>query len=73
MERRNNNMWIYKQTEFSGKEGATNDLFTVGHYDSDGKFQPIKDFNEEVQAVFLVNYLNGGKGDITLIKDLIRG
>lgn len=56
-------MHTYKKTE--------SQLWTVGYYDKEGKFQPLKDFSEEIQAIFFVNYLNGGKQDISIIKDLL--
>lgn len=45
-------MYIYKKT---GKE-----VFTVGHYDTDGKFVTETVFPEKEYAVERVHYLNGG-------------
>lgn len=52
-------MYIYKQTEFYGKDG--NDLYTVGFYDPDGKFEPESDWATTKEAAERVHYLNGGK------------
>lgn len=47
-------MWVYIH-QGSG-------LYTVGHYDPEGKFVPESDKNSRQEAAAHVNYLNGGRG-----------
>jgi len=44
--------WVYKRTEPG--------LWTVGHYDGDGKFQPESDHGSPDDAARRVHFLNGG-------------
>jgi hypothetical protein len=48
--------YVYRQIH---KQHAP-DLFTVGHYDPDGKFVPQSDYHTEQSAADRVHYLNGG-------------
>lgn len=50
-------MFIYKQTEFSSKDGA--DLWTVGHMEGD-KFEPESDHSSKYAAAARCIELNGG-------------
>lgn len=50
-------MFIYKQTEFSGRDGA--DLWTVGHMEGD-KFEPESDHSSKYDAAARCIELNGG-------------
>ena len=54
-------MYIYIQTEFTGRDGATAPLWTVGHYDPAGKFHAESDHSDREQAARRVAFLNGGK------------
>jgi hypothetical protein len=54
-------MYVYKRTEFSPYE-----LYTVGFYDPDDKWQPESDHKTETAAAERVHYLNGGKGEVNL-------
>lgn len=47
--------WVYKQTD------ANPDLWTVGFYDPDGKFEPESDYSDSEEAAKRVHYLNGGE------------
>jgi hypothetical protein len=53
-------MYVYIQTEFPGKDGATAPLYTVGHYDPDGKWISESDHALREGAAARVAYLNGG-------------
>lgn len=53
-------MYVYIQTEFPGKDGATAPLWTVGHYDPDGKWHSESDHNDRKNAAARVAWLNGG-------------
>lgn len=46
-------MYVYIQTESSP------DLFTVGFYDPNGKFQPESDHSTREEAAQRVRFLNG--------------
>ena len=48
-------MWVYIQTESSP------DLFTVGFYNPDGKFEPESDHSDREEAAARVSYLNGNQ------------
>ena len=48
-------MWVYIQTE------TNPDLFTVGFYSPDGKWNPDSDFSTRKEAADRVAYLNGSK------------
>lgn len=56
-------MYVYIQSEIKGKNGATNNLWTVGHYEPgpEGKFIPESDHANRGDAAARVSYLNGGK------------
>lgn len=43
-------------------EGEGFKLQTVGHFDPDGAWEPIADFNNRTEALAFINYLNGGEG-----------
>lgn len=38
-------------------------LWTVGYFEPDGKWHPLRDYDNERAAMRLTNYLNGGEGD----------
>lgn len=46
-------MWVYIKTEPQ--------LWTVGHYDPQGKFIAESDWGSQKEAAARVHYLNGGK------------
>lgn len=48
-------MWVYIQSETG--------VWTVGHYDSGGKFVPESDHSSAEDAAGRVHYLNGGAGE----------
>lgn len=54
-------MYVYIQTEFAGRDGATNNLWTVGHYDPTGKFHAESDHADRLNAANRVAFLNGDK------------
>lgn len=60
-------MYLYKQTEFAGRDGATNNLFTVGYYEPKEvngmgmQWIPESDHGTAEEAAKRVHYLNGGK------------
>lgn len=54
-------MWVYVQSEIAGKNGATHNLWTVGHYDPEGKWHSESDHANRSDAAARVSYLNGGK------------
>lgn len=45
--------WVYIRSEPG--------LWTVGHYDSSGRWQPESDHGSPDEAVARVHYLNGGR------------
>lgn len=48
-------MWVYL---------SSNGVFTVGHYHPEtGEWIPQSDHDKEQDAMSVVNYLNGGKGE----------
>jgi len=49
-------MYVYIRSEFSPYE-----LYTVGFYKPDGKWEPESDHETADEAAKRVNYLNGGK------------
>lgn len=53
-------MYVYVQSEFAGRDGATNNLFTVGFYDPKGEWHPDSDHVSSEEAAKRVAYLNGG-------------
>jgi hypothetical protein len=52
-------MYVYIQTEFTGQGGATAPLWTVGHYDPEGKWLSESDHDSREAAASRVAYLNG--------------
>jgi hypothetical protein len=52
-------MYVYEQTEFAGRDGATNHLYTVGHYDPTGKWHSESDHSTREQAAARVRWLHG--------------
>ena len=67
------NSYVYIQTEKAGKliydDPQTgekvryeHDLYTVGFYGPDGKFEPESDHSTRADAAARVHYLNGGTG-----------
>ncbi len=48
-------MWIYKD----GRKEAG--VVTVGHYNPEGRFIPESDWETICEAVWRINFLNGGK------------
>lgn len=52
-------MWVYIQSETAGKNNCIHDLFTVGFYKPDGKFEPESDHKTREEAAQRVSYLNG--------------
>lgn len=55
-------MYVYIQSEISGKDYCVVDLWTVGHYDPNtNEFIPESDHNDREEAAKRVHYLNGGK------------
>ena len=57
-------MWVYIQSEPS--------LWTVGHYDPKGKWEPESDHSSCENAARRCHYLNGGGADAELIAALKR-
>ncbi len=55
-------MYVYIQSEFAGRDGAINNLFTVGFYRPDGTWEPESDHTKSEEAADRVHYLNGGEG-----------
>jgi hypothetical protein len=51
--------YIYIQSEITGRDYCTHNLWTVGFYDSSGKFQPESDHKTAEEAAKRINYLNG--------------
>lgn len=52
-----NEVWVYVKSEPN--------LFTVGFYTPNGEWMPESDHSSSEEAAKRVNYLNGGKEDIT--------
>lgn len=66
-------MWIYKKEWNSdicytteGKKIHLKDKFLIGYLDSYNNFQIIKVTESEINAIRIVNYLNGGDGQINM-------
>ena len=51
--------WVYTQSEFHKDWGF--DLWTVGFYDPDGRWQPESDHETAEAAAERVHWLNGGE------------
>lgn len=43
-------MYVYIQSEFAGRDGADNNLFTVGFYCPGGKWEPESDYEIQEDA-----------------------
>ena len=52
--------WLYRQTE-SAAEGPPFGLFTVGHYNPRGEWEPESDHNKAEEAASRVSMLNGSE------------
>ncbi len=54
-------MYVYIQSEKAGSEGCHSwgDLFTVGFYKPDGKWEPESDHGNKDDAATRVAFLNG--------------
>lgn len=58
--------WLYIQTERAGQKICDgvymeHNLFTVGFYAPDGKWEPESDYPTREAAAERVHYLNGGQ------------
>jgi len=53
-------MYVYIQSEFAGKDGATGNLWTVGFYKPNGQWHSESDHSTKSEAAKRVNFLNGG-------------
>lgn len=53
-------MYVYILSE--GAAEFEENLWTVGFYKPDGKWEPESDHSSEEEAAARVNYLNGGRG-----------
>ncbi len=51
--------YVYEQTEFAGRDGATNHLWTVGYYDPTGQWHSESDHSDPEEAAARVAWLNG--------------
>lgn len=58
-------MYVYVQSEKAGSDGEHrwDDLFTVGFYKPDGKWEPESDHSNREGAASRVAYLNGDGED----------
>lgn len=55
-------MFVYIQSQkFETRDGQQN-LWTVGFYDPEGKWNPESDHSQKEYAAARVHYLNGGSG-----------
>lgn len=57
--------WVYKQTELA--EPGFAGLWTVGHYDGEGRFIPESDHHSPDEAAERVRYLNGGDATLPVV------
>ncbi len=60
--------YVYIHSERAGQKISEgnyfeHNLYTVGFYTPDGKWEPESDYNTRDEAARRVHYLNGGKGD----------
>ena len=69
-------MWLYKKEWKSdtcymveGKKIPLQDKFLIGYLDSYNNFQTVKVTENELAAIRIVNYLNGGDGQINMFVD----
>jgi hypothetical protein len=57
-------MYVYILTEsFLDLDQIKQQLWTVGFYKPDGKFEPESDHSDKTRAAARVHYLNGGVWD----------
>lgn len=56
------NCWVYIQSEFARTDGVN--LWTVGFYGPDDKWNPDSDWNSPEDAAKRVNYLNGANDEL---------
>ena len=55
-------MYVYIESErFTGEDGFTHVLYTVGFYKPDGKWVAESDHTDREEAAKRVHYLNGGQ------------
>ena len=59
--RRGKTMYVYIISEKAGHQGATEDLFTVGFYRPDGKWEPESDHRTREEAAERTAWLNGSR------------
>ena len=66
-------MWLYKKEWKSdtcymtgGRKIPLQDKFLIGYLDPYNNFQTVKITENEVAAIIIVNYLNGGDGQINM-------
>ena len=52
--------YVYIKSEDWREDGERHQLFTVGFYKPDGKFEPESDHDNKDDAAERVRYLNGG-------------
>ena len=52
-----------------GKKIPLQDKFLIGYLDSYNNFQTVKVTENELAAIRIVNYLNGGDGQINMFVD----
>ena len=52
--------YVYILSEDWRENGKRHTLYTVGHYKSDGKFEPESDHSNKDEAAERVHWLNGG-------------
>lgn len=57
--------YVYILSEDWREDGERRQLYTVGFYKPDGKFEGDNDFNNKGDAADRVNYLNGGVDSAT--------
>ena len=54
-------MYVYIQTEFAGRDYATNNLYTVGFYGPSGEWNSDSDHSSKDEAAQRVAWLNGSR------------
>jgi len=69
-------MYFYKIDHIQD-EGENKKCYIVGSMQPENmqsylEFKAVKTFFKEIHAAYLVNYLNGGSGNIDIIKDLFE-
>lgn len=63
-------MFVYIQSERTGKNNCISDLWTVGHYTPSGKWEPESDWGTAAEAGARCHYLNGGGADPEVVEAL---